>query len=48
MEERHEFEAADAREVGDEKRKTERLEKQARFTESAHETREAESGEKKI
>ncbi|CAH1850447.1 hypothetical protein [Convivina praedatoris] len=40
MEKKHEFEAADAREVEDVKRKTERLDKQSEFVESSHEQRE--------
>ncbi|GAP02766.1 heavy metal tolerance protein [Fructobacillus pseudoficulneus] len=40
MEEKHEFEAADAREVENAKRKDERLAKQAEFSKSSHESRE--------
>lgn len=40
MEKKHEFEAADAREVEDAKRQDERLEKQSEFVKSSHESRE--------
>jgi len=40
MEKKHEFEATDAREVEDAKRKAERLEKQSKFTEASKEQRE--------
>ncbi|CAK8053580.1 hypothetical protein [Eupransor demetentiae] len=46
MEKKHEFEAADAREVEDAKRESERNEKQSQFVESSHEAREKDAENK--